>query len=141
MCEFEEIYPENIKRFLLSKESQNSSLITRQNRIIENISKHQNLDEHTNIEYYNEMPYDKNAFLEKCEEILLNIPISYIKDEYINIINSIDVNINNIDNIFINYGDRISLDENNNKKFEEWRNILSNISGILVSFQALNFLI
>ena len=125
MCEFEERYPENIKSFLLSKESQNFSLITRQNRIIENISKHQNLDEHTNIEYYNEMPYDKNAFLEKCEEILLNIPINYFKDEYINIINSIDVNENNIDNIIINYGDRISLDENNNKKFEEWRNILS----------------
>ncbi len=80
MCEFEERYPENIKSFLLSKESQNFSLITRQNRIIENISKHQNLDEHTNIEYYNEMPYDKNAFLEKCEEILLNIPINYFKD-------------------------------------------------------------
>ena len=61
MCEFEERYPENIKKFLLSKESNNVNIINRQNRIIDNICKHQNLDEYTNIEYYNEMPYEENA--------------------------------------------------------------------------------
>ena len=36
MCEFEERYPQNIKKFLLSKESNNVNIINRQNRIIDN---------------------------------------------------------------------------------------------------------
>ena len=125
MCEFEERYPENIKKFLLSKESNNVNIISRQNRIMNNICKHQNLDENTSIEYYNEIPFEENAFFEKCDDIFSNLPIKYFIDEYINIIINLDLQGKDINKIFINYGDRISLDKNLNKKFEEWRNVLS----------------
>ena len=127
MSEFEDRYPENMKKFLLSKESKYSNvIILRQNKIIENISTNQKLDEFSNIEYYNEIPYDNDIFLEKCEEILQYLPIKYFKDEFINIIKNIDLEDYDIDKVIINYGDRVSLDKNHNKKFEEWRNILSN---------------
>ena len=125
MSEFEERYPENMKKFLLSKESRKSKLVSRQNKIIQNISKGQKLDEYTNIEYYNEIPYEKNSFFERCEEILCYLPINYFKIEFIKIIENLDFGENYEDNLIVNYGDRISLDKNYNKKFEEWRNILS----------------
>jgi hypothetical protein len=72
MSGFEDRYPENMKNFLLSEESKYSNvIIIRQNKIIENISTNQKLDEFSNIEYYNEIPYDNDTFLEKCEEILI----------------------------------------------------------------------
>ena len=114
-----------MKKFILSNHSRNFSVISLQNKIIENKSKYKKLNEHSNIEYYEEIPYDKDIFCEKCEEILRYLPIKYFKDEYTNLINNIDFRIND-DDVIINYGDRISLNENHNKKFEEWRNILSN---------------
>ena len=125
MSGFEDRYPDNMKKFLLSEESKNSKIILRQNKIIENIAKDQKLDEFSNIEYYNEIPYDNDIFLEKCEEVLEYLPIKYFKDEFINIIKNIDLENNDRDDVIINYGDRISLDQNFNKKFEEWRNVLS----------------
>ena len=125
MAEFEDRYPENMKKFLLSKQSKNLNLVTRQKKLIENISKDQKLDKFSNIEFYDEIPYNDNIFLEKCEEILQYLPIKYFKDEFTNIIKNINLEEYN-NNIIINYGDRISLDENNKTKFEEWRNILSN---------------
>ena len=126
MSEYENKYPENMKYFLSSKESKKTKLVSRQNKIIQNISKGQKLDEYTNLEFYNEIPYEKTAFIEKSEEILQHIPSQYFKDEFTNIIYNLDFEENDIDNLMINYGDRISLDMNQNIKFEEWRNILSN---------------
>ena len=51
MSEFEERYPENMKKFLLSKESRKSKLVSRQNKIIQNISKGQKLDEYSIFVY------------------------------------------------------------------------------------------
>ena len=126
MCEFEDKYPENMKKFLLSNHSRHSNIISRQKKIIENISKYQKLDDHSNIEFYEEIPYDNDIFLEKCEDILQYLPVKFFKDEFIYIIKNLDYKNNNSDDIIINYGDRISLDKNFNKKLEEWRNILSN---------------
>ena len=126
MSGFEDKYPDNIKKFLLSEESKHLNIILRQNKIIENISKNQKLDEYSNIEYYNEIPYDNDILLEKCEEILQYLPIKYFEEEFIGFIKNIDLEGNDIDNVIINYGDRISLDNNHDKKFEEWRNVLSN---------------
>ena len=126
MSEYENKYPENMKYFLSSKESKKTKLVSRQNKIIQNISKGQKLDEYTNLEFYNEIPYEKAAFIEKSEEILQHIPSQYFKDEFTNIIYNLDFGENDLDNLVINYGDRISLDMNQNIKFEEWRNILSN---------------
>ena len=128
MSGFEERYPENMKKFLLSGKSKNSNIILWQKKIIENISNYQNLelDNSSNIEFYNEIPFNNEKFLEKCEEILEYLPISYFKEEFINIIKNINFEDNNIENVIINYGDRISLENNHNKKFEEWRNAITN---------------
>ena len=122
MSGFEERYPENIKKFLLSEKSKNLNVISRQNKIMENILINQKLDE--DIEYYNEVPYDNYTYLDKCEEIFQYLPIKYFQEEFTNIIKNIDLEGNDKNNLIINYGDRISLDENGNKKFEEWRNVL-----------------
>ena len=126
MSEFEERYPNNMKNFLLSKESKKTKLVSRQKKIIQNICKGQKLDEYTNIEYYNELPFDKSIFIEKCDDILCYLPITYFRDEYTNLIENLYFEEKDLDNLIINYGDRISLDKYHNKKFEEWRNILSN---------------
>ena len=107
MSGFELRYPEHIKKFLLSKESKKTKLVSRQNKIIQNIIKGQKLDEHTNTEYYNEITYDKTVFIEKCEEILCYLPIIYLKDEFTNIIENLELEENDNDNLIINYGDRI----------------------------------
>ena len=125
MAEFENRYPENIKKFLFSTDSKNCSLISKESKRIENILKGQDLEETGKVEYYNEISYQKETLKEKCENVLSMLPIQYFKDEFMNIINNLYFEGNDLDNLIINYGDRISLESRYSKKFEEWRNVLS----------------
>ena len=125
MSEFEEKYPENIKKYLLSKKSENYDLNSSQkNKLNELLGEHK-LDRYSNIEYYNEISFVQNKFSLKCDEILLAFPITFFKDEFKSMIDNIDTEDYNLNDLMINYGYRISLDSHNQKKYEEWRNVLS----------------
>ena len=125
MSEFEEKYPESIKKYLLSKSSEKYDLpYSQKNQLKELLGKHK-LDKYSNIEFYNEIPFNQAKLSEKCDEIMGNFPISFFQTEYKNIIDNIDIEDYIIDELMINYGYRISLDSYNKKIFEEWRNLLS----------------
>ena len=125
MSEFEEKYPENIKKYLLSKKSENYDLNSSQkNKLNELLGEHK-LDRYSNIEYYNEISFVQNKFSLKCDEILSAFPITFFKNEFKSMIDNIDTEDYNLDDLMINYGYRISLDSHNQKKYEEWRNVLS----------------
>ena len=124
MSEFEEKYPENIKKYLLSKESEKYELNISQKKTVDELIGDQKLDNYSNIEYYNEINFEQKKFCIKCEDILSSFPIPFFKEEYKNIINNIDTEDYNLDELMINYGYRISLGSHNKIKFEEWRNLL-----------------
>ena len=71
MSEFEEKYPENIKKYLLSKDSEKYELNSLQIKTINELLGSQKLDKFSNIEYYNEIPFNQNKFYIKCDEILI----------------------------------------------------------------------
>ena len=125
MSEFEEKYPENIKKYSLSKESEKYELNIIQKKTMDELIGDQKLDNYSNIEYYNEINFEQKKFCIKCEDILLSFPFPFFKEEYKNIINNIDTEDYNLEELMINYGYRISLDSHNKIKFEEWRNLLS----------------
>ena len=125
MSGFEEKYPENIKKYLLSKKKEKYDLDSSQKKKMNDLLGAQSLDKYTNIEYYNEISFIQSTFSSKTEEILSAFPISFFKEEFKNMIDHIDIEDYSLEDLVINYGYRISLDSDNNKKFEEWRNVLS----------------
>ena len=139
MSKYDEKFPQNIKNFLLSPLSISCNLYQRQNQIIKNISEGQDLENNSGIEYYNEFPYNKEEFKEKCDQVLDYFPINFLKNEYNLIIENFDPEGFLDDDIQVNYGDRISLNNEKNICFEEWRNILnkSNNQNILLSLHKL----
>ena len=124
MSEFEEKYPEGIKKYLFSKESQNYQINISQKKTMDELLGEQNIDQYSNIEYYNEIAFDRKKLYDKCDEILSLFPIKFFKDEYLSKIKNVDIEDYNLDELKFNYGYRISLDFNNKKKFEEWRNLI-----------------
>ena len=139
MSKYDEKFPQNIKNFLLSPLSISCNLYQRQNQIIKNISEGQDLENNSGIEYYNEFPYNKEEFKEKCDQVLDYFPINFLKNEYNLIIENFDPERFLDDDIQVNYGDRISLNNEKNICFEEWRNILnkSDNQNILLSLHKL----
>ena len=125
MSGFEEKYPENIKKYLLSKNKEKYDLDFSQKKKMNDLLDEQSLDKYSNIEYYNEIPFIQSTFSSKTDEILSAFPITFFKEEFKNMIDYIDIEDYNLEELVINYGYRISLDSDNNKKFEEWRNVLS----------------
>ena len=74
MSEFEEKYPEGIKNYLLSKDSENYELDSLQKKNMNELLGEQNLDKHSSIEYYNEISFEREKFSLKCDEILSEFP-------------------------------------------------------------------
>ena len=80
MSKYDEKFPQNIKNFLLSPLSVSCNLYQRQNQIIKNISEGQDLENNSGIEYYNEFPYNKEEFKEKCDQVLDYFPINFLNN-------------------------------------------------------------
>lgn len=70
MSTFEEKYPEFIKKYLLSKESEKYKLSSSQKKTMDELSEEKTLNKYSNIEYYNEIEFIQNNFSLKCNEIL-----------------------------------------------------------------------
>ena len=139
MSKYDETFPQNIKKFLLSPISTYCNLYQRQNQIIKNISEGQDIENSPGIEYYNEFPYNKEEFKEKCSQVLDYFPITFLKNQYNMVIDNFNPENFIIQDIQVNYGDRITFNKENNICFEEWRNIIDvfDCKNILLSLHKL----
>lgn len=73
-------------------------------------------------ETYNETIFDLEIYLEHSEQLLNQIPIKEIFQEFNNIVKTYDFSSHDL---LSNIGFRIKLNDNNDYQFEEWSNVIN----------------
>jgi hypothetical protein len=110
-----------IKTYLLSHERPTNELKEKQMELISKLTQNSPLNANT-IENYDQNPFKKMTFIKKCNQLLGIIPIRQIRNEWQSIVENYDYG--NYDNLLMNVGERISLNEEQKIVFEEWRNVI-----------------
>jgi hypothetical protein len=120
-----------IKNYLLSHERPTNDLKEKQMELISKLTQNSSLNSNT-IENYDQNPFKKITFIKKCNQLLGIIPIRQIRNEWLSIVENYDYG--NFDNLLMNVGERVSLNEEQKIVFEEWRNVIDkNINNVIFS--------